>query len=282
MKIKLYEDEVKAESISPETKVNLTDSESRTLKKDESYIQGYNVQAAFSGNDILLSIEATSKENDISLLSDMIEKVEAAKENNAVKCDSDYLLDKGYFNISQMSELIKEGKDLYIAPPAHFTESWFINGEHQVLHEEDGVYFFCKGERKKKGRFEKSDNKYTFTLSRNLCVGCKHYSSCWRGKDSNKNRVFTVSKTYIDNKELWFNYRDRVQSEEWKYKYNRRIGKEHNFFDLKSNNGLSRLNWRGRKKCNTISILAGISYNLKKLQKAVVDIGWDGIETVMA
>ncbi len=281
MKIKSYEDEVKEERITPETKVNLTDSESKLLKKDESYIQGYNVQAAFCSNDILLSIEATSKESDISLLSDMVEKVEVAKESNAVKCESEYLLDKGYFNITQMSELIQEGKDLYIAPPLHFTESWFIKGEHHVQQEEDGVYFFCKGKRKKKGRLEKSDNKYKFTLSRNFCVGCEHYSSCWKDKDRNKIRVFTVSKTYVDNKELWFKYRDRMQSEEWKYKYNRRIGKEHNFFDLKFNNGLSRLNWRGRKKCNTISILAGITYNLKKLQKAVADIGWDGIQSAV-
>lgn len=282
MKIKSYKDKITDETISPETKVNLTDSESRTLKKDESYIQGYNVQAAFCGNDILLSIEATSKENDISLLTHMVEKVEAVKESNSVKCDSAYLLDKGYFNISQMSELIQEGKDLYIAPPTHFTESWFINEEHKVQIEEDGVYFFCKGKRKKKGRFEKADNKYTFTLSRNFCAGCEHFSSCWKDKDCNKNRVFSVSTKYIDKKELWFNYRDRMKSEEWKYIYNKRIGKEHNFFDLKSNNGLSRLSWRGQKKCNTMSIMAGITFNLKKLQKAVMDKGWDKVASAMA
>lgn len=282
MKIKSYENDVKSEKISPEAKVNLTDNESRMLKKDETYIQGYNVQAAFSSNDILLSIEATSEQNDINLLKHMVEKVEAIKESNNVENDSGYLLDKGYFNISEMNELIKDGKDLYIAPPPHFTESWFIRGEHQVHIEDDGVYFHCKGGRNKKGRFEKTDNKYTFTVSRNFCAGCANFSSCWKNKDSNKNRKFTVSKTYVDNKELWFEYRDRMESEEWKYIYNRRIGKEHNFFDLKSNNGLSRLNWRGRKKCNTISIMAGITYNLKKFHKAVVDIGWDGVKLAMA
>jgi len=280
-KIKTYEQELKAENVSPETKVNLTDSESRMLKKDESLIQGYNVQAAFSGNDILLSIEATSKENDGSLLSHMIEKVEEAKEVNNVKCDSEYLLDKGYFNISQMSELIKEGKNLYVAPPVHFTNNWFITEEHQVLHEEDGVYFFCKGERKKKGKFKKADNRYEFSLSRNFCAECENYSECWKDKDSNKTRVFSVSKIYVDNKELWFDYRDRMKGDEWKYSYNRRIGKEHNFFDLKSNNGLSRLNWRGKKKCNTISIMAGITFNLKKFQKVISDIGWNGVKYAM-
>jgi len=280
-KIKTHEEELKAESVSPEAKINLTDSESRMLKKDESLIQGYNVQAAFSGNDILLSIEATSKENDVSLLSHMIEKVEEAKESNNVKCDSEYLLDKGYFNISQISELIKEGKDLYIAPPAHFTNSWFITEEHQVLQEEDGVYFFCKGKRKKKGKFKKSDNRYEFSLSRNFCAECENYSACWKDKDKIKNRTFGVSKIYVDEKKLWFDYRDRMKSEKWKYSYNRRIGKEHNFFDLKSNNGLSRLNWRGKKKCNTISIMAGITFNLKKFQKVISDIGWERVKSAM-
>jgi len=280
-KIKLYEEDIKGEVVSPETKVNLTDGESRLLKKDESYIQGYNVQAAFSANDILLSIEATSKENDMSLLSYMVEKVESVKKSNEVTSDSEYLLDKGYFNISQMSELIREGKDLFIAPPTHFNESWFIQGEHQVLVEDEEVYFLCKGQRRKKGRLDKSDNKYVFSLSRDFCAGCENISLCWKDKDTNKSRNFTVSKTYVDNKELWFNYRDRTKSEEWKYIYNKRIGKEHNFFDLKSNNGLSRLNWRGRKKCNTISIMAGITYNLKKFQKAVIDIGWDGVSSAM-
>ena len=281
-KIKLYEDDVESEKISPETKLNLTDSESRMLKKDDTYIQGYNVQAAFCSNDILLSIEATTEQNDMNMLSGMVEKVEATKKSNDVKHDSAYLLDKGYFNISQMNELIKDGKYLYIAPPAHFTESWFIRGEHQVQIEEDGVYFHCKGGRNKKGRLDKTDNKYTFTVSRNFCAGCENFSSCWKNKDSNKNRKFTVSKIYVDNKELWFEYRERTESEEWKYIYNRRIGKEHNFFDLKSNNGLSRLNWRGRKKCNTISIMAGITYNLKKFNKAVIELGWDGIKVATA
>ena len=42
------------------------------------------------------------------------------------------------------------------------------------------------------------------------------------------------------------------------------------------------LNWRGRKKCNTISIMAGITYNLKKFNKAVIDLGWDGIKVATA
>lgn len=281
-KIKKYEEDRKSENISADAKVNLTDPESKLLKKDENFIQGYNVQAAFCGNDILLAIEATSEESDIKLLGHMIEEVEEVKENNGVDCDSDYLLDKGYFQISKMSELIKDGKNLYIAAPTHFTENWFIKEEHQVLEEGGGVYFFCKGQRKRKGVLKKADNRYEFTLSRKFCAECEHFSSCWDGKDKIKNRVFGVSKTYVDNKDIWFNYRDQLQSDEWKETYNRRIGKEHNFFDLKSNNGLTRLNWRGRKKCNTISVMAGITYNLKKFRKAVTDIGWKELELAMA
>ena len=46
--------------------------------------------------------------------------------------------------------------------------------------------------------------------------------------------------------------------------YNKRIGKEHNFHNLKANCGLHRIEYRGKKKCNTVSMIATIAYNLKK------------------
>jgi transposase len=280
-KIKEYEDKLKAGNVSAHEKINLTDRESCMLKKDKDLMQGYNVQAAFSSNDILLSIETTSKSNDKNMISDMVTNVESLKRRNHVDGRSEYLLDKGYFNVPQMSELIREGKDLYVAPPHHFTENWFINREHHILQEDSGVYLICKGNRKRKGKLRKSDNSYEFFLSRNFCIGCEQFSPCWKDKDQNKNKYFDILETYVRNRDLWFDYFNRVKTVEWKRKYNRRIGKEHNFFDLKSNNGLRRFHWRGRNKCNTIAIMAGISYNLKKFQKAIMNIGWGKVQEVM-
>ena len=249
------------------------------MVKDGATLQGYNVQAAFSNNDILLSIEALSVNNDQSLTSYVVNKVETVK-NAISKATSDYLLDKGYFNPTQINDLTKSGLRLFIPPPENFGNSWFFSQEHKVLYESDGLYLLCKGGRKRKAWFAKSKNQYKFVFSPELCEGCEHHQNCW--EKGSKTKTFAVSKAYIDNKDFWLGYKDRTNSEDWKYIYNKRIGKEHNFNDLKNNNGLRRLNFRGKIKCTTVATLAGISYNLKKFNKAVIDIGWNKISNTLA
>lgn len=272
-KINEYEQEVDAGKLSPKDKVNLTDRESKLLKKDDGYVQGYNVQAAFSGNDILLAVEATDQGNDTTLLLPMVERVEELKKSHDVKQESEYLLDKGYFNVAGMTKLLNAGRKIQVAVPGHFTVNWYLNEEHEVVFEGKGIYFHCKGNRKMRGRYNTKENSYEFALPRKLCDGCEHFPDCWNNKDGVKRRVFSVSKGYVDNKELWKKYKSNVEDPDWLYTYNKRIGKEHNFHDLKSNNGLWRINWRGRPKCNTISLVAGIAYNLKKLRKIYRDHG---------
>jgi len=280
-------DEVKKKPKPSPLKVNLTDRESKFLAKHGTYVQGYNVQAAFSSNDILLFIEATSQTNDIELLSYMVNNIENLKEKNKVKEKSKYLLDKGYFNIKEMAELNKDDKELYIAPPSHFTKSWFINEEHRVIEENGDKYLLCKGGHKRKAKFKKSDRSYEFLMKRSICETCDHFTTCFENQNKKKDkkekqsRVFSLSEAYVENKEFWFKYRDRVKTEEWIYNYNKRIGKEHNFFDIKYNNGLKQLNFRGKKKCNSMALMSGTSYNLKKLQKNVCSIGWDEIKKIM-
>ena len=266
-KIHEYEKEVEAGIITPTEQVNLTDRESRLLKKDENYLQGYNIQAAFSNNDILVAIEATDCINDTTLINPMVEHVETVKNANGNAHASEYLLDKGYFNVSAMAGLIKTGKAIYVAVPKHFTENWFLNGEHDVVTEGDKKVFRCKGNRVSSGRICKKENSYEFALSRKFCAECEHINVCWANKDHVKRRTFSVKRGYVDNKTIWMEYKSKIESIEWQYKYNRRIGKEHNFRDLKANNGLSHLYWRGKRKCNTISLISGIAYNLKKLRK---------------
>jgi hypothetical protein len=276
-KIKSYDDELGRGKISVNDKINLTDRESRLLVKNSTAIQGYNVQAAFSANDILLYIEALSVNNDQSLTYYTVNEVETFKKK-LTKTISDYLLDKGYFNPEQINMLVKDGLKLYIPPPENFIGHWFISKENEVLYESDGIYLLCKGGRKKKSEFDKNQDKYRFRFSHKSCEGCEHKQDCW-GKDTQA-KVFTASKAYLDNKDnrdFWLEYKDKTEEIDWKYKYNKRIGKEHNFHDLKYNNGLNRLNWRGKIKCNTIATLSGISYNLKKFNKAVIDIGWNKI-----
>ncbi len=281
------EDDLKKQSKLSSVKINLTDSESKLLEKHGTFVQGYNVQAAFSSNDILLSIEATSESNDKTMLKYMVNNVENLKEKHMVESRSQYLLDKGYFNGKEMTELIKEGKDLYIAPSSTFTSSWFITGEHEIKEEDDGVFLQCKGGLRKKGTFKTTTKSYEFSMKRSKCEGCEYFSSCFENNSAKKKlkekkcRVFSVTEEYVKNKDFWFKYRDLVETEEWKFVYNKRIGKEHNFFDLKYNNGLNRINFRGKSKCNSIALLSGTSYNLKKLQKGLGNRSWDEVKKVI-
>lgn len=293
-KLKAYENELKEKekeeneqkknSNISSLKINLTDRESKLLEKHGTFVQGYNVQAAFSNNDILLSIEATSESNDKAMLKYMVNKVEDIKKDHSVDSKSQYLLDKGYFQGAGITELIEEGTDLYIAPSSTFTNSWFISGEHKI-EEENGVkYLHCKGGRKQKGTFKKTTKYYEFSMKKSTCEGCEYFSTCFENagtkkkKTEKKCRVFSVAEDYVKNKDFWLKYKDLVETEEWKFIYNKRIGKEHNFYDIKYNNGLSRINFRGKKKCNNIALLSGISYNLKKLQKGLDNTGWDEIK----
>ena len=271
-KIKEYEEEVKAEKVDPKEKINLTDRESKLLNDKDAYIQGYNVQAAFSNNDVLVEIEATDSSNDLPLLEKMVRRVEKIKDENNITDKSLYLNDKGYFNAHQMKNLIQDGIEIYIALPEAFEKSWLMSGEHRVERRGDDIYFICRVGREKKGCFYDKEGKYRFEVTRKFCENCMYVDKCWKGVNSKRNKKkFTVIKTYIDDKEMWDVYRNKMASTEGKRIYNRRIGKEHNFQDLKSQLGLGRIERRGKEKSNTIAVLAGIAHNLRKLHKFLIE-----------
>jgi len=62
-----------------------------------------------------------------------------------------------------------------------------------------------------------------------------------------------------------------MESEEGKMKYNKRIGKEHNFDTLKNVIGLSRIRRRGIEKANLEAVLAAIAHNLRKFLNFMVE-----------
>lgn len=271
-KMKEYEKEVEEEKIDPDKKINLTDPESKLLNDKEKYIQGYNVQAAYSNNDVLIDIEAVDSATDMNLTDKMIRQVDEVKKQNNVNCESAYLNDKGYFNPEQVANLIKDGFDLYVAPNEYFYKSWVFTQEHQVELDGDDIIFICANGKRKKGRYYSEKNQYRFEMSRKDCVGCDKKITCWKNlKETNNSKKFTAAKSYVDDQKLWENYREKIESEQGKIIYNRRIGKEHNFRDLKALNGLRTIERRGRMKCNTIALLAGIAHNLKKYCKYMID-----------
>jgi hypothetical protein len=83
-----------------DTKVNITDPDSRVMKTPSGYLQGYNAQTVANENQIVLAAEVTSEQNDYDQLHPMIaamqQNLEAAgihQKVGTLVADSGYLSD---------------------------------------------------------------------------------------------------------------------------------------------------------------------------------------------
>ncbi len=56
-----------------EAKVNITDPDSRIMKARQGYVQGYNVQAVVSRDQIIVAMGVTREANDVRQLKPMLE-----------------------------------------------------------------------------------------------------------------------------------------------------------------------------------------------------------------
>lgn len=94
-----------------EARANPTDPESRIMKDHRGYIQGYNLQAAVNGNQIILAAEATNDENDRGQLEPM---VKMTKENlGKAGVDEEIetaVADNGYWNERAIKEVEEQQK----------------------------------------------------------------------------------------------------------------------------------------------------------------------------
>nr|HPJ40552.1 transposase [Spirochaetota bacterium] len=266
-KIEEYEQEVADGTRDEKEKVNLTDNESRLVKNNGTYIQGYNVQAVYCGNDVIVDIAAVSKSNDIELLAPHVEHIERVKEELGVKTESTFLADKGYCNPSHVTNLTAAGEKIYCAIPESMKSGWINDEKYHVGKEENDVIFSCCGGVKQKGYYDKKEDAYVFTIRKNKCSECEHINTCWDAKGTQTKRKFKVSSVFVDHKDAWKEYSAKMESCQGQYIYNKRIGKEHNFNDLKHHGGLYYIYRKGRDKATTIALLAGMAHNLKKLSR---------------
>ena len=86
------------------------------MKTKSGYVQGYNAQAAVTGNQIIVAAAVTQECNDVKQLLPMLEKIEAnLAAVGAPEAMKTALADAGYWSEANMSGAKPAGPELFIA-----------------------------------------------------------------------------------------------------------------------------------------------------------------------
>jgi len=105
-----------------EARANTTDPDSRIMKTRQGYVQGYNVQAVVSQDQIIVAVGVTQEANDVQQLEPMLETLERTLEAAGIEDrPRTALADAGYWseaNVTTCSD--PEGPELLIAT----TKDW--------------------------------------------------------------------------------------------------------------------------------------------------------------
>ena len=104
--------------VSPAGEVNVSDPDSRRMKGNRRYIQGYNAQAVVNDQQIVLAAEITTQASDFSQLQPMIDKAldELQQAGSEVR-PSVVVADAQYWNEQHMDHLTGEHGLQVLIPP---------------------------------------------------------------------------------------------------------------------------------------------------------------------
>jgi hypothetical protein len=102
----------------PQGEVNLTDPDSRRMKGNRRYIQGYNAQAVVNEQQIVLAAEITTNAPDFGHLRPMIEAaLEELEQAGIMEKPEVVVADAQYWNEQHMDHLIAEHAMQVLIPP---------------------------------------------------------------------------------------------------------------------------------------------------------------------
>ena len=98
------------------TKANVTDPDSRIMKTQRGYVQGYNAQAVVTAEQVIVAAELTQQANDLHQLHPMLAQ---ARENlqaiDHAQTIGIALADAGYCSEANLTEEVSEGPELLVA-----------------------------------------------------------------------------------------------------------------------------------------------------------------------
>lgn len=100
-----------------EAKANPTDPDSRIMKTQSGYVQGYNGQAVVGEGQIIMAAELTMQENDINQLHPMVEKAQknVAEVTQKKEGIGVVLADAGYCSKTNLGKIAPQGPEHLIA-----------------------------------------------------------------------------------------------------------------------------------------------------------------------
>lgn len=103
----------------PAGKVNVTDPDSRNVKTPRGYMQGYNVQAAATEQQIVIAAEVTIASSDFGHLQPMVSATRTELQAAGVTDTLEVVVaDAGYWHQKQMEAVINDGIQVLIPPDA--------------------------------------------------------------------------------------------------------------------------------------------------------------------
>lgn len=243
-------------------RINLTDPDSKCMKKGK-YEMDYNCQASVDdGNGIIVSADVTTNPSDQTQLKSQVEQIEI----NTGKLPEKVLADAGYHSMANLSYLEGKNIDGYIpsgdqarAKKKKYKdkEQPFDKDKFTYVKEED-IYLCPEGRKLTKWRYQR---KQRVTIYRGEgCKDCVSRGLCTRSKCG----VRLLSR--YDKEEVLERMRIKLESEEGKVEYKKRgITIELLFGHIKENLKFRQFYCRGRKKVLGEFLLLCIGYNLKKI-----------------
>ncbi len=269
-----------------EIKQNITDNDARTMKvgTGRNFKPGYNAQATTCGkNGLIVGADITNEANDIHQLKPMLKLAcelspEELKDN--IK-NGTHLADNGYDSVD--NAVYAEENNLDILIPSGTTKELF-NKESEEYKEVkaigikncriektgDEVKIICPGKQvltKYTDVILKGELYRSFTVyEKQKCIACKFFKICCGKLKENKKKAFRIKADLLDNCELIQQNRKRIESEEGKIIYSKRMGAiEKIFGHIKNNIGYKQVLVRGIKKVQLVWNMLCMTYNLQRM-----------------
>jgi len=239
-----------------EVKQNITDNDARTMKiEGKGYESAYNAQAAVCGkNGIIVAADVTNQGNDVQQLQPMLELTEelAPEELKENFKNGKHLADNGYDSVDNAIYAYKNKLNTFIPPGAakelygkETAESEPKSiGTKNCKIEKNGadVKITCPGglELTKCTKTKiKDETYYHFPVYDNdKCKVCAFFSKYFDKKKEGNRKAFRIKVELLDNWELILENRAKIESEEGKIIYSKRMGAiEKVFGHIKANVG---------------------------------------------